>query len=191
MHRREVLGIIGTGVATGMAGCVGQIGALVGLGGRAVIERVDTDPQPDLPVSPTVSVGTRRASAEQPATLSVGWANTSARVLGLGEADEVVCAQERSADGAVVLFSPEAATNRSEFRGCWQATVDRIGGPAVYGSVRLKPGGTHEGLAGLYSWSGCHAEGAYRFLTRPAIDPNGDGPSRQGEWGFDVEISVG
>jgi hypothetical protein len=190
MHRREMLGAIGAGVVAGTAGCVGQLGALVGLGGRAVIESVDTDPQPDLPVSPTVSVGTRRASAEQPATLSVRWTNSSDRTIRLGETDGVVCAQERSTEGAVALFSPETAATRAEFSGCWQATVDRLSGPAGYGSVRLQPGETHGGLAGLYSWSGCHADGTCRFLTHPAIDPGGDGPSQQGEWGFDVEISV-
>lgn len=190
MHRREMLGAIGAGVVAGTAGCVGQLGALVGLGGRAVIESVDTDPQPDLPVSPAVAVDTRRASTERPATLSVRWTNTSSRTVRFGEREGVVCAQERSTDGAVVLFSPEAAATRAEFRGCWQATVDRLGGPAGYESVRLPPGETHGGLAGLYSWSGCHAEGTYRFLTHPDIDPGGDGPSQQAEWGFDVEASV-
>ena len=193
IDRRRVLRVLGSGGALATAGCVGKVGSLVGLGGMAVIEDVSPGADPEVPVTPTVEVATRRATPDQPATLHVQWTNTSDRYLRLGDAKNVLFHNTSSIRDTVytAVLDESRTDNVTGFSGCWQFTSDRIGGPAVAYTTSLSPGETHEGRTGLYSMSGCHAAGTYTLRTGVGTDDIADSSrDENGTWEVDVTLSV-
>lgn len=125
-----------------LSGCLGTAP-----GGESPHNRIDgviTDPPPDLPIAPAVSVVTAESSAEGPTRIAVTWANGTERQIRFGEERNATFHIATSDDERARLLGDEYGTWNDivSFGDCWYVSGE-VNGDGAYRVVDLEAGGAH------------------------------------------------
>lgn len=193
MHRRRLLAKSGVGFAASLGGCLGA-----GPAGESTSYRIDrmvTEPPPDLPIVPGVSAASAAPTADRPMRVAVEWENERREPVRFGEERSAVFHAARSDDERAHLLADEYGTwdDVVSRDGCWYVSGE-VGGDGAYRVGELGPGERRAVELGFYAASDdCLATGSYRFRNRIWAWRSADDPAHppSQEWGFVVHVAEG
>lgn len=190
MQRRPLLKSAGVITTSSLSGCLGPTSR--GESPDNQIDDVVTDSDPDLPITPSISVVTAESSTERPMRIAVQWENESQEKVRFGEERSMMFHVALSDDEQIRLLSDEYGTWDSivSFDDCWYV-AGAVGGDGAHRVVNLEPGEAHQVELSLYAATDdCITTDSYRFQTGVAAwDPeySPGGPPAE-EWGFVIKI---
>lgn len=190
MQRRSLLESAGVILTSSLSGCLGATSSDGAPDNQ--IDDVVTDSDPDLPITPRVSVVTAESSTERPMCITVQWENESQEKVRFGEERSMMFHVALSDDEQIRLLSDEYGNWDSivSFDDCWYVS-GAVSGDGAHKVVTLEPGEAHQVELNLYAATDdCITTDSYRFQTGVAAwDPEdswGHHPSE--EWGFVIKI---
>lgn len=190
MHRRSLLLSAGVITTSSLSGCLGATST--GESPDNQIDAVVTDSDPDLPITPSVSVVTAESSTERPMRIAVQWENESQEKVRFGEERSMMFHVALSDDEQIRLLSDEYGTWDSivSFDDCWYVS-GAVSGDGAYRVVNLESEEAHQVELDLYAATDdCITTDSYRFQTSAAAwdpeDSSAHPPSE--EWGFVIKI---
>jgi hypothetical protein len=158
---------------------------LEGTGGPGVT-LVGTDPAPDLPVEPSVSVLEPVATEDHPPALRVSLTNTSDEAVVVGEG-RAVRFQYVSDDRGILQLLPAESEYPVPEGNCWRL-AEAVATTMEYRTEELAPGETITADVELYAlpdYDGCLPVGESRFVTTIGAGASMESMA-QAEWGFTV-----
>jgi hypothetical protein len=156
-----------------------------GTGGPGVT-LVGTDPAPDLPVEPGVSVLEPVATADHPPALRVTLTNTSDAPITVGEG-RAVRFQYVVDDARVLQLLPAEGEYPVAEGNCWRLS-EAVATTMEYRTEELAAGETIAAAVELYAlpdYDGCLPVGEFRFETRIGAGDSMESMA-QADWGFTV-----
>ena len=190
MQRRTLLTNSGVLLASSLSGCLAA--GPWGESPNNRIEDVVTDSASDLPLVPSISIGTAEATEDRPLSIVVSWVNEQQETARFGEERSVMFHAARSENEQVHLLSDDYGTwdDVVSLGECWYVSGE-IGGDGAYRVRELKPGEAHETELKLYAASAdCFTTDSYRFQTLVSVGKSGERPEdrRAEEWGFVLHV---
>lgn len=220
MRRRQLLRVGALAVPLGLAGCLGD--ALPGDSneetptqtpsptptptttgppeGDSLVEVVDRDEQPNVPVEYTVSMAEPLATDEHPARVRVELSNTGEADLVLGERRSVQGYHGTSSDGALYLMPVgDGRTGDPVEAGCWKLT-DYVAVTTEYGTVEVPAGESLTAESFVYgrvdSPGDCLSPGEHRVglggrVAESSAGVIGDEDATEFSWGFTLRVENG
>ena len=157
--------------------------------GGPVVALVGTDPAPDLPVEPAVSVGEPEGTGDSPPTLHVSLTNTSDSTVTVGEG-RAVRFQYVVDESRCLQLLPAEEDYPVDGEDCLRLS-DHVATTDEYRTEEIGPGETVEADVKLYAlpeYDGCVPVGEFRFATTYSVGESVDALDRQAEWGFTVAL---
>lgn len=190
MYRRSLLKSAGVLLTASLSGCLGATSR--DKSPDTQIDDVVTDSDPDLPITPHVSVVTPESSTERPMRIAVQWENKSQEKVRFGEERSMMFHVALSDDEWMRLLSNEYGTwdDIVSFDDCWYVS-GAVSGDGAHKVVTLEPGEAHQVELDLYAATDdCITTDSYRFQTGVAAwDPEDSWEHHPSEeWGFVIKI---
>lgn len=190
MRRREILASASVALSASVSGCFGRFRDDENRGPVRITE-VQPDPQPDLSVSPEVTITDAAGDPESPARLTIKWRNETDDTVTLNGKWSMVFTAQTSEDGNVHLLGDPGVWS-VDFDGCWHMTGP-IGTDGAYPTVTVEPSGVHEGTSGVYaSDESCLSSGEYRFEVSilEHDSPHTNERNVTDWWGFVLDVNT-
>lgn len=156
-----------------------------GSGGPGVT-LVGSDPAPDLPVEPAISVLEPVATEDHPPVLRVGLTNTSDDPVTVGEG-RAIRFQYVVDDARILQLLPAEGSYPVDEGNCWRLN-EAVATTMEYRTEELGPGETISADVELYAlpkYDGCLPVGEFRFVTRIGAGDSVEAMD-QVDWGFTV-----
>jgi hypothetical protein len=156
-----------------------------GTGGPGVTV-VSTDPDPELPVTPSVGIVREAATTDHPPRLRTTLENTGPEAVRVGEGRAVHF--EYVADDSGALFLLPADGEYPAEPDCWRLT-EPIATTEEYRMFGIDAGESSERLVDLYAAPGgdaCLPVGEHRFETTVSIVGDDAEPEASATWGFTI-----
>lgn len=190
MQRRDVLASAGIVLSASASGCLGRFSDDENRG-RVRLEEVRPDPQPDVSLTPDVSIKTAAADAQSPARITTRWTNETDDAVTVSGRRQLVFTVQRSDDGSAHLLADQSVWDVS-FDDCWHLSGP-TGTDGDYPSITLEPGQIHEGTSGLYADDDCLTAGEYRFeisIREHGVPEKTNERGVTDTWGFVLDVAT-